>query len=71
MKEDVSLITWKNYSGIDSRAPTELVDVYTAYLKNELKFKGSISKSTLYDIPKPIKVKIKRKIKKKYHNKNG
>lgn len=56
---------------IDSRAPTELVDVYSTYLKNELKFKGNISKSTLYDIPKPIKVKIKRKIKIKYHKKNG
>jgi hypothetical protein len=50
---------------IDSRASVELVDVYTSYLRNELKYKGSISKSTLYDIPKPIKVKIKRKIKMK------
>jgi hypothetical protein len=50
---------------IDSRAPTELVDVYTAYLKNVLEFNGHVSKSTLYDIPKPIKVKIKSKLKAK------
>ncbi len=50
---------------IDSRAPTELVDVYTTYLKRELKFSGNVSKSTLYNIPKPIIVKIKRKLKMK------
>jgi len=50
---------------IDSRAPPELVDVYTVYLKYVLKFNGNVSKSTLYDIPKPIKVKIKRKLKTK------
>ncbi len=48
---------------IDSRAPKELVDVYTSYLKNELYFKGNVRRSTLYDTPKPIKVKFKRKVK--------
>jgi hypothetical protein len=46
---------------IDPRASTELVDVYTAYLKNVIKFKGNISKSKLYDVPRRIIVKWKRK----------
>ena len=52
---------------IDSRAPNELVDVYTNYLKNVLHFNGNVGKSTLYDVPKPMtmKYKIKKKIKKK------
>jgi len=33
---------------IDSRAPDELLDVYSNYLKNELKYNGRISKSILY-----------------------
>jgi len=50
---------------IDSRAPSELVDVYTDYLKNALHFNGSVGKSTLYDVTKPMtmKYKIKKKIK--------
>lgn len=52
---------------IDSRAPSELVDVYTNYLKNVLHFNGNVGKSTLYDVPMPMKMKykIKKKIKKK------
>ena len=45
----------------DPRTSTELVDVYTAYLTNEIKFKGNISKSKLYDVPRRIIVKWKRK----------
>lgn len=50
---------------IDSRAPDEIIDVYMEYLKNKIKYKGSISKSTLYAMPKPVSVKykLKRKIK--------
>ena len=52
---------------IDSRAPSELVDVYTDYLKNALHFNGNVSKSTLYDVPRPmtVKYKMKKKIKTK------
>lgn len=46
---------------IDPRASTELVNVYTAYLTNEIKFKGNISKSKLYDVPRRIIVKWKKK----------
>jgi hypothetical protein len=46
---------------IDPRASTELVDMYTVYLKNVIKFKGNISKSKLYDAPRRIIVKWKRK----------
>jgi hypothetical protein len=52
---------------IDSRAPSELVDVYTNYLENALHFNGNVGKSTLYDVPKPMimKYKMKKKIRKK------
>lgn len=52
---------------IDSRAPSEIVDVYTDYLKNALHFNGNVGKSNLYDVPKPmaVKYKIKKKIKTK------
>jgi len=52
---------------IDSRAPSELVDVYTDYLKNALHFNGNVGKSTLYDVPKPMmmKYKMKKKMKQK------
>lgn len=52
---------------IDSRSPSELVDVYTDYLKNALHFNGNVGKSTLYDVPKPmtVKYKMKKKIKTK------
>ena len=35
---------------IDSRASGEIVDVYECYLRNELNFKGTISRSKLYDV---------------------
>lgn len=56
---------------IDSRAPNELVDVYKEYLKNVFHYSGNVSKSTLYDVPKPLRVKYKtkRKIKMKIKNK--
>ena len=46
---------------IDPRASTEIANVYTTYLMNVLKFKGNISKSKLYDVPRRIIVKWKRK----------
>lgn len=42
---------------IDSRAPSEIVDVYMEYLKSSLKFKGSVSRSKLYDKPRRWKYK--------------
>ena len=51
---------------IDSRASSETVDAYADYLKNVLHFNGYVRKSTLYDIPKPMTVKVKKKIKIKY-----
>jgi hypothetical protein len=46
---------------IDPRASAEIVDVYTNYLRNVIKFKGNISKSKLYDAPRRLIVKWKRK----------
>jgi hypothetical protein len=46
---------------IDPRASAEIVAVYKSYLINVLKFKGNISKSKLYDVPRRIIVKWKRK----------
>lgn len=43
---------------IDSRAPAEIVSVYTSFLKSQLGFKGRISKSTLYDPLDPLVVEI-------------
>jgi hypothetical protein len=48
---------------IDSRAPSEIVEVYTNYLKNVLHFNGYVGKSTLYDVPKPMTVKVKTTMK--------
>lgn len=48
---------------IDSRASEEVVDMYSTYLIEKFKYRRSISKSTLYDMPNPIIVKFKKKIK--------
>lgn len=39
---------------IDPRAPTQLVEVYSHYLRNKIKFKGDIIKSKLYDLPPAV-----------------
>jgi hypothetical protein len=43
---------------LDSRTPKEVADMYSAYLKNELGFRGLITRSTLYDLPKRLEVDL-------------
>jgi hypothetical protein len=37
----------------DPRAPDEMVEVFEFFLKNKLKFKGHVGKSTLYEKVEP------------------
>jgi hypothetical protein len=39
---------------VDSRAPDEWLQVYSTYLKNQLGFKGRVTKSTLYNPVDPV-----------------
>lgn len=41
---------------LDPRAPQELVDAFTYYFKEKLKFKGRVSRSALYKSPQRIKL---------------
>jgi hypothetical protein len=45
---------------IDSRAPKEVVEMYRTHLKEQLGFRGRISKSTLYDLPDRLVVELDR-----------
>jgi len=45
---------------VDPRASKQLVNVYKYYLRNEIGFKGSIIKSSLYDPPKGFIYELKR-----------
>lgn len=38
---------------LDPRAPQPLVDAFTYYFQNKLKFKGTVRRSTLYRVPRP------------------
>jgi len=46
---------------IDSRAPSSMVDVYLRHLSIELKFKGKVGRSTLYDPPKELVVNLPKR----------
>lgn len=41
---------------LDPRAPQELVDAFTYYFKEKLKFKGRVARSVLYKSPKRIEL---------------
>lgn len=43
---------------IDSRAPKEVVEMYTRFLKRDLNFKGRVSQSTLYNRPAGLTVQV-------------
>lgn len=43
---------------IDSRAPSSIVEVYSRHLENEIKFRGKVERSTLYDPPAELIVDI-------------
>jgi hypothetical protein len=46
---------------LDSRTPPEVAEMYKTYLRERLGFKGRISKSTLYDLPEQLVVKIEQR----------
>lgn len=39
---------------LDPRIPDQLADTFTFFIKQKLKYKGPVSKSVLYALPKPI-----------------
>jgi hypothetical protein len=41
---------------LDPRAPQELIDAFTYYFKEKLKFKGRVSRSALYKLPRRIQL---------------
>jgi hypothetical protein len=45
---------------IDSRAPKEVSEMYSTHLREQLGFRGRISKSTLYDLPGRLVVELGR-----------
>jgi hypothetical protein len=55
----------------DSRTPKEVADMYSAYLKNELGFRGRIARSTLYDLPKALEVDLIEQHRKRYPDKSA
>lgn len=44
----------------DSRAPTEVKDMYKSFLRNDIGFKGRITSSTLYDLPARLIVELEK-----------
>lgn len=43
---------------IDPRASEGVVKIYKHYLKKEIRFKGTIMRSTLYDLPKQLTIQL-------------
>jgi hypothetical protein len=48
---------------LDSRTPKEVADMYRAYLTRDLRYRGRVARSTLYDLPKGLEVDLSARYK--------